>query len=123
MSVPTRPQVGAPAYHLTARVLEMPFVFDKTALGTWATFTRATPEAAALAAKVNASWAAFARTGRSNTGDLPKRGPCAARSARRCSSTTKSALVGDPRREEREQHARARRNAGEATFARARIWA
>ncbi len=109
-------QGAAPAYHYTfewesparwgrlktPHALEIPFVFDNVALGTWSTFTRATPEAHALAAKVSATWAAFARTGNPNTGDLPEWEPYTVSGRKTMLINNESALVGDPRREERE---------------------
>jgi para-nitrobenzyl esterase len=56
----------------TPHALEIPFVFDNAGLGTWQTLTRSVPEAFALAARVSATWAAFARTGDPNSGDLPR---------------------------------------------------
>ena len=55
----------------TPHALEIPFVFDQTDHPSWRGLTRATPEAAALAARVSATWAAFARTGEPNGGGLP----------------------------------------------------
>lgn len=55
----------------TPHALEIPFVFDQTEHPSWRGLTRATPEAAALAARVSATWAAFARTGEPNGGGLP----------------------------------------------------
>jgi len=85
----------------TPHALEIPFVFDNVDLGLWSTFTRSTPEAFALAAKVSATWAAFARTGDPNTGDLPRWEPYGGE-RKTMLINNKSALVGDPRPEERE---------------------
>ena len=109
-------QGGAPAYHYTfewesparwgklktPHALEIPFVFDNAGLGTWSTFTRSTPEAFALAAKVSATWAAFARTGTPNCGDLPGWEPYTSASRKTMLINNESQLVADPRREERE---------------------
>ncbi|HEX6030910.1 MAG TPA: carboxylesterase family protein, partial [Tepidiformaceae bacterium] len=86
----------------TPHALEIPFVFDNTELGAWRGFTRGTSEAAALAAKVSATWAAFARTGSPNAGGLPEWRPYVAGSRATMLINDESALVGDPQREERE---------------------
>jgi para-nitrobenzyl esterase len=76
---------GAPTYHYkfewettarygrmrTPHALEIPFVFDNVGGPAWKGLTRDTPEAYALAAKVSATWANFARTGDPNGGGLP----------------------------------------------------
>lgn len=107
---------GAPAYHYvfewesparwgtlkTPHALEIPFVFDNVSLGMWSSFTRSTPEAFALAAKVSATWAAFARTGNPNCGELPEWEPYTASERKTMLINNESALVADPRREERE---------------------
>ncbi|MCC6269028.1 MAG: carboxylesterase/lipase family protein [Dehalococcoidia bacterium] len=109
-------QGGAPAYHYTfewesparwgklktPHALEIPFVFDNVAVGTWATFTRATPEAHTLAAKVSATWAAFARTGDPNSGDLPRWEPYSATERKTMLIDNESRLASDPRPEERQ---------------------
>lgn len=86
----------------TPHALEIPFVFDNVALGMWSSFTRSMPEAFALAAKVSATWAAFARTGNPNTGDLPEWKPFTAAGRETMLINNESALVSDPRKEERE---------------------
>lgn len=86
----------------TPHALEIPFVFDNVDLGMWSTFTRSTPEAFALAAKVSATWAAFARTGDPNTGDLPRWEPYSADKRGTMLINNESRLASDPRREERE---------------------
>jgi para-nitrobenzyl esterase len=86
----------------TPHALEIPFVFDNVALGMWSSFTRSTPEAFALAAKVSATWAAFARTGDPNTGDLPTWEPFTGASRKTMLIDNESTLASDPRKEERE---------------------
>ncbi|MBK9544774.1 MAG: carboxylesterase family protein [Dehalococcoidia bacterium] len=86
----------------TPHALEIPFVFDNVALGTWATFTRATPEAHTLAAKVSATWAAFALTGDPNSGDLPRWEPYSATERKTMLIDNESRLAPDPRPEERQ---------------------
>lgn len=107
---------GAPAYHYvfewesparwgtlkTPHALEIPFVFDNVSLGMWSSFTRSTPEAFALAARVSATWAAFARTGNPNCGQLPEWEPYTAAERKTMLINNDSALVADPRPEERE---------------------
>jgi len=109
-------QGGAPAYLYmfewesparwgrlkTPHALEIPFVFDNVSLGTWASFTRSTPEAHALAAKVSATWAAFARTGNPNCGELPQWEPYSSTERKTMLINDESVLVPDPRRQERE---------------------
>ena len=106
----------APAYHYTfewesparwgklktPHALEIPFVFDNVALGMWSTFTRSTPEAFVLAAKVSATWATFARTGDPNCGELPAWEPYSPGERKTMLINNESALVSDPRPEERE---------------------
>lgn len=107
---------AAPAYHYifewesparwgklkTPHALEIPFVFDNVSLGMWSSFTRSTPEAFALAEKLSATWAAFARTGNPNSGDLPGWQPYTAAERKTMLINNESALVADPRPEERE---------------------
>ncbi len=85
----------------TPHALEIPFVFDNVALGGWATLTRSTPEAFALAARVSATWAAFARTGDPNSGDLPRWDPYQLPGRATMVINNESALVDDPARDER----------------------
>src|SRR5690606_19624102 len=80
----------------TPHALEIPFVFDNTEHGAWRGFTRGTPEAAALAAKVSATWAVFARTGDPNGGGLPEWRPYDANERPTMVINDESALVGDP---------------------------
>jgi len=88
---------GAPTYHYvfewesparwgtlkTPHALEIPFVFDNVSLAMWSPFTRSTPEAFGLAAKVSATWAAFARTGTPNCASCRTGSPTSASEARR----------------------------------------
>jgi para-nitrobenzyl esterase len=106
---------AAPVYHytfewesparwgtlLTPHALEIPFVFDTTAVGTWKTLTRSTPEAAALAAKVSATWAAFARTGDPNSGGLPAWEPFENNRRQTMVINNESQMLNDPRAAER----------------------
>jgi len=85
----------------TPHALEIPFVFDNVGIGGWATLTRSTPDAFALAAKVSATWAAFARTGDPNSGDLPRWDPYRLPGRATMVINNESALVGDPARDER----------------------
>jgi para-nitrobenzyl esterase len=85
----------------TPHALEIPFVFDNAGLGPWATFTRSTPEAFALAARVSSTWAAFARAGDPNTGDLPRWEPYSASERKTMLIDNESTIVSDPRPEER----------------------
>ena len=86
----------------TPHALEIPFVFNNVAVGGWTAFTRATPEASALAAKVSATWVAFARTGNPNSGDLPEWAPFEPRHRKTMLINNESRLASDPRRAERE---------------------
>jgi para-nitrobenzyl esterase len=86
----------------TPHALEIPFVFDNVELGAWRGFTRSTPEAAALAAKVSATWAAFARTGDPNGGGLPAWTPYEADRGATMVINNESALVDDPAAGERQ---------------------
>jgi para-nitrobenzyl esterase len=109
-------QGAAPVYHYTfewesparwgklktPHALEIPFVFDNVDLGMWASFTRSTPEAHALAARVSATWAAFARTGKPNCGELPEWEPYTASERKTMLINNESALTSDPRPGERE---------------------
>jgi para-nitrobenzyl esterase len=106
---------GAPVYHYrfewesparfgkmrTPHALEIPFVFDNVSVGSWRTMTRETPEAIALAAKVSATWAAFARTGVPNCGELPKWEPYSAVERNTMVINNESEMVADPARDER----------------------
>jgi para-nitrobenzyl esterase len=108
-------QGGAPAYLYkfewasparygrmqTPHALEIPFVFDNVSLGAWSGMTRCTPEAFALAAKVSATWAGFARSGDPNTGDLPRWEPYSAADRKTMVINNESALVADPASDER----------------------
>lgn len=107
---------GAPAYAYTfewesparwgkmktPHALEIPFVFDSVTSPAWSGLTRATPEAEALAAKVSATWAAFARTGDPNTGGLPQWEPYSSSERKTMLINNESELVADPRPQERE---------------------
>lgn len=107
---------GAPVYHYTfewesparwgklktPHALEIPFVFDNVSLGMWSSFTRSTPQAFSLAGKVSSTWAAFARTGSPNSGGLPVWEPYTAAERKTMLINNESALVADPRPEERE---------------------
>jgi para-nitrobenzyl esterase len=86
----------------TPHALEIPFVFDNVSGPAWAGMTRATPEAEALAAKVSGTWAAFARTGDPNTGDLPAWEPYSKSERKTMLINNESGLVPDPRPRERE---------------------
>ncbi len=85
----------------TPHAIEIPFVFDIVDQATWLGMTRGTPEAHALAAKVSATWAAFARTGSPNSGDLPKWDPFTIESRQTMRINNESALENDPASEER----------------------
>ena len=85
----------------TPHALEIPFVFDNVALGGWQTLTRSTPDAFALAAQVSATWAAFARTGDPNSGDLPRWSPYRTPDRATMVINSESALVNDPAQDER----------------------
>ncbi|MGE3073646.1 MAG: carboxylesterase/lipase family protein [Dehalococcoidia bacterium] len=107
---------GAPAYAYTfewesparwgkmktPHALEIPFVFDNVTGPAWSGLTRGTPEAQALAAKVSATWAAFARTGDPNAGGLPRWEPYSASKRKTMLINNESKLVEDPRPKERE---------------------
>jgi para-nitrobenzyl esterase len=85
----------------TPHALEIPFVFDNVGLGNWQTLTRSLPEAFALAARVSATWAAFARTGEPNSGVLPKWEPYNPSSRPTLLIDNESRLECDPDAEER----------------------
>lgn len=85
----------------TPHALEIPFVFDLTEHPSWRGLTRATPEAAALAAKVSATWAAFARTGSPNGGGLPQWDAFDAEKRSTMLIDNESACVSDPAAAER----------------------
>lgn len=85
----------------TPHALEIPFVFDNVAVGSWRTMTRETPEAFALAAKVSATWAAFARTGDPNGESLPTWEPYSGDERKTMVIDNESRLVSDPASEER----------------------
>jgi para-nitrobenzyl esterase len=106
---------GAPAYHYkfewettarygrmrTPHALEIPFVFDNVGGPAWKGLTRETPEAHALAAKVSATWANFARTGDPNGGGLPQWQPYETTSRSTMVINNESALIDDPAGDER----------------------
>ena len=106
---------GAPVFHYrfewesparfgkmrTPHALEIPFVFDNVAGGSWRGMTRATPDAQALAAKVSATWAAFARTGVPDSGDLPVWEPYSAAERKTMVIDNESRIVSDPASAER----------------------
>ena len=85
----------------TPHALEIPFVFDNVELGNWRTLTRATPEASALAAQMSATWAAFARSGDPNSGDLPRWEPYTLPGRASMVINNESRLVNDPAAAER----------------------
>ncbi len=86
----------------TPHALEIPFVFDNIGLGSWQAFTRATPEAYELAARVSATWAAFARTGDPNSGGLPRWEPYSVATRPTMVINNESRMVYDPAGAERE---------------------
>lgn len=108
-------QGGAPAYLYrfewpsparfgrmqTPHALEIPFVFDNVGEGSWQTLTRGVPEAFELAAKVSATWAAFARTGDPNGAGLPRWEPYTTGRRPTMVIGNESRLVDDPVAEER----------------------
>jgi len=106
---------GVPVYHYrfewesparfgkmrTPHALEIPFVFDNVSGGSWRTMTRATPEAESLAAKVSATWAAFARTGVPGGAGLPRWEPYSAAERKTMVINNESRMADDPARDER----------------------
>ena len=88
-------------YH-TPHTMEIPFVFDNTQV--MASMTGATPEAAALAAKVSSAWIAFATTGDPNRseGALPTWKPYTPETRSTMLINNESMLADDPQKEERE---------------------
>ena len=88
-------------YH-TPHTMEMPFVFDNTEV--MASMTGATPEAAALAAKMSNAWIALATNGDPNTAEagLPKWEPYKPDTRMTMVINNESQLVSDPEKEERE---------------------
>lgn len=108
-------QAGAPVYFYkfewesparfgrmrTPHALEIPFVFDNIDVGNWRTLTRSTPEASALAARMSATWTAFARTRDPNSGDLPRWEPYTLSSRASMVINNESRLENDPGAAER----------------------
>ncbi len=85
----------------TPHALEIPFVFDNVGVGNWQTMTRSVPEAFTLAARMSATWAAFARTGDPNTGDLPRWKPYTVSERPTLVINNESRLANDPAADER----------------------
>ncbi|HEY8837338.1 MAG TPA: carboxylesterase/lipase family protein [Dehalococcoidia bacterium] len=85
----------------TPHALEIPFVFDNVGAGNWETLTRSTPESFALAARMSATWAAFARTGDPNSGDLPRWDPYSVSKRPTLVINNESRLANDPAGDER----------------------
>jgi para-nitrobenzyl esterase len=86
----------------TPHALEIPFVFDNAGLGNWSGFTRSTPEAFALAARVSGTWAAVARTGDPNGAGLPRWEPYRLPERPTLVIDDESRLASDPAAEERQ---------------------
>jgi para-nitrobenzyl esterase len=79
--------------------VEVPFVFDNIKIA--GPLISKMPEAYALAEKVSAAWAAFARTGNPNTPGLPKWPANSAKSRETMLFNNSSRVEQDPDREPR----------------------